>query len=239
MTAQIDWQPIEGKRVSEAIYEQLRRQIITGGLKPGDRLPSERAMMQQLGRSRPAIREALRMLEQGGYISSTHGASGAVVLEPTLDGVEQPLTEMIQLNQISLEELGEYREVNDSTIAGWAALRRSDEDIAALAHCLTQAEESLGDYRRFVELDVAFHSLMSRATGNQVAVIVTDVLGRVEQQTLLKKMLTISAVDRRALACRILERHREILDAIRRQDADSARRAMQEHTRAAGQDLKV
>ena len=132
MSVQIDWQPIEGKRVSEAIYEQLRRQITSGRLKPGDRLPSERAMMQQLGRSRPTIREALRMLEQGGYVSSTHGASGAVVQELTLDGVEQPLTEMIQLNQISLEELGEYREVNDSTIAGWAAQRRTDEDIAAL-----------------------------------------------------------------------------------------------------------
>ena len=52
-------------------------------------------------------------------------------------------------------------------------------------------------------------------------------------------MLTISAEDRRALARRILERHREILSAIRRQDADSARQAMREHTRAAGQDLKV
>ena len=95
------------------------------------------------------------------------------------------------------------------------------------------------DYRRFVELDVTFHSLLSRATGNQVAVIVTDVLGSVEQQTLLKKMLTISGADRWALASRILERHREILSAIRQQDADSARRAMLEHTRAAGQDLKV
>ena len=239
MSVHIDWQPIEGRRASEAIYEQLRQQITSGHLKPGDRLPSERAMMQQLGRSRPTIREALRMLEQGGYVSSTHGASGAVVQELTLDGVEQPLTEMIQLNQISLEELGEYREVNDSTIAGWAAQRRTDEDIAALERCLAQAEESLGDYRRFVELDVEFHSLLSRATGNQVAVIVTDVLGSVEQQTLLKKMLTISAEDRRALARRILERHREILSAIRRQDADSARQAMREHTRAAGQDLKV
>ena len=179
------------------------------------------------------------MLEQGGYVSSTHGASGAVVQELTLNGVEQPLTEMIQLNQISLEELGEYREVNDSTIAGWAAQRRTDEDIAALEQCLAQAEESLGDYRRFVELDVEFHSLLSRATGNQVAVIVTDVLGSVEQQTLLKKMLTISAGDRRALACRILERHREILSAFCRQDDASARRAMREDTRAAGQDLKV
>ena len=48
MSVHIDWQPIEGKRASEAIYEQLRQQITSGRLKPGDRLPSERAMMEQL-----------------------------------------------------------------------------------------------------------------------------------------------------------------------------------------------
>lgn len=62
---------------------------------PETRLPSERAMMAQLNRSRPTIREALRMLEQGGYIASTHGAPGAVVQEPSLHGVEEPLAEMI------------------------------------------------------------------------------------------------------------------------------------------------
>lgn len=73
----IPWQPIGGGRASEAIYDQLRELITSGVLKPGDRLPSERAMMEQLHRSRPTIREALRMLEQGGYVASTHGASGA------------------------------------------------------------------------------------------------------------------------------------------------------------------
>ena len=101
----IPWQPIGGGRASEAIYDQLRELITSGVLKPGDRLPSERAMMEQLHRSRPTIREALRMLEQGGYVASTHGASGAVVQELTIDGVEQPLSAMLQLNQISLEEL--------------------------------------------------------------------------------------------------------------------------------------
>ena len=75
----------------------------------------EFAMMEQLHRSRPTIREALRMLEQGGYVASTHGASGAVVQELTIDGVEQPLSAMLQLNQISLEELGEYRAINEAT----------------------------------------------------------------------------------------------------------------------------
>ena len=74
---QIPWQPVKTRRASEEIYLQLREFILSGQLKPGDRLPSERAMMTQLNRSRPTIREALRMLEQGGYIASTHGAPGA------------------------------------------------------------------------------------------------------------------------------------------------------------------
>lgn len=92
---QIPWQPVKTRRASEEIYLQLREFILSGQLKPGDRLPSERAMMAQLNRSRPTIREALRMLEQGGYIASTHGAPGAVVQEPSLHGVEEPLAEMI------------------------------------------------------------------------------------------------------------------------------------------------
>ena len=235
----IPWQPIGGGRASEAIYDQLRELITSGVLKPGDRLPSERAMMQQLGRSRPTIREALRMLEQGGYVSSTHGASGAVVQELTLDGVEQPLTEMIQLNQISLEELGEYRAVNDGTIAGWAARRRTDEDLADLHQCVAEAEASLNDYERFIELDVRFHSLLARASANQVAIIVTEVLGNVEKETLRSKMLTLTPEGRVALGRRILDTHSIILEAIRQQDSRAARSAMQTHTKAAGRDLQL
>ena len=96
---QIPWQPVKTRRASEEIYLQLREFILSGQLKPGDRLPSERAMMAQLNRSRPTIREALRMLEQGGYIASTHGAPGAVVQEPSLHGVEEPLAEMVEMLQ--------------------------------------------------------------------------------------------------------------------------------------------
>ena len=90
------------KRASDDIYEQLRALITSGALKPGDRLPSERAMMAELQRSRPTIREALKRLEQGGYVTSTQGASGAVVQELSLHAAEEPLKDMIQLSQVSL-----------------------------------------------------------------------------------------------------------------------------------------
>ena len=235
----IEWQPLKSKRASEDIYEQLRGLITSGVLKPGDRLPSERAMMAELNRSRPTIREALRMLEQGGYISSAHGASGAIVQELSIEDVEQPLVDMIQLNQITLGELNEYRASNDSTIAAWAAKRRTDADLSALHACMEQAQQCLADYEKFVELDVRFHSLLAQATGNQMAMIVTQVLGTVETDILRKKMLSISPEDRRELSERILQRHGVILEAIEKRDSRAARVAMREHTHAAGEDLKV
>ena len=241
------------KRASDDIYEQLRALITSGALKPGDRLPSERAMMAELQRSRPTIREALKRLEQGGYVTSTQGASGAVVQELSLHAAEEPLKDMIQLSQVSLSELNEYRQSNDSTIAAWAAKRRTDEDLADrglgdvykrqdladLHQCVAEAEASLNDYERFIELDVRFHSLLARASANQVAIIVTEVLGNVEKETLRSKMLTLTPEGRIALGRRILDTHSIILEAIRQQDSRAARSAMQTHTKAAGRDLQL
>lgn len=228
-----------GKRASDDIYEQLRSLIISGALKPGDRLPSERAMMAELQRSRPTIREALKRLEQGGYVTSTQGASGAVVQALSIHAAEEPLKDMIQLSQVSLSELNEYRQSNDSTIAAWAAKRRTQADLDELRHCVAQAESALAEYETFIELDVRFHSLLARASANRVAIIVTEVLGNVEKETLRKKMLTLTEAGRIALGQRILDTHRVILAAIEQQDSRAARSAMRQHTEAAGRDLRI
>ena len=78
----VTFQPAATKRASEIIYEQVREMIVKGKLKPGDRLPNERAMMEMFQRSRPTVREALRMLERSGYIRTSAGSNGAVVTEP-------------------------------------------------------------------------------------------------------------------------------------------------------------
>ena len=232
MSVQIDWQPIEGKRASEAIYEQLRRQITSGRLKPGDRLPSERAMMQQLGRSRPTIREALRMLEQGGYVSSTHGASGAVVQELTLDGVEQPLTEMIQLNQISLEELGEYREVNDSTIAGWAAQRRTDEDIAALEKNIVRYGASVADIEALHVIDEEFHSILAAASHNAMVVAVNSAITEIIVTYFWNRAREFSSQKILHINQMAYEAHAALARAVISGDLEDAEKQMQRVNRA-------
>lgn len=227
------------KRAAEEIYEILRQRILSGELTPGDRLPSERTLMVELQRSRPTIREALKRLEQGGYITSTQGTSGAVVCQLTLQAAEEPLQDIIRLGSVTLEELNEYRRSNDSTIAAWAAKRADEASLAELKQCLAQQEQAQADAEQFAELDVKFHSLLARASGNGVAVIVTEVLAGVEKDVLHQKMETLSKAELRAMCGNILEQHRQILDAICRGDSRAARVAMTAHTRAAGRDLRV
>ncbi len=228
-----------GKRAAEEIYEVLRQRILSGELTPGDRLPSERTLMVELQRSRPTIREALRRLEQGGYITTAQGTSGAVVCQPSIQAAEEPLQDMIRLGGVTLTEVSEYRQNNDSIIAAWAAKRATVEDVSALEDCVTQQEHAIEDFIHFVELDVQFHSALARASGNQVAVIVTEVLAGVEREILLKKLQSLDSVERETMCRVILKQHLEILDAIRRGDSRGARTAMSVHTRSAGRDLRM
>lgn len=228
-----------GKRAAEEIYEVLRQRILSGELTPGDRLPSERALMVELQRSRPTIREALRRLEQGGYITTAQGTNGAVVCQPSLQAAEEPLQDMIRLGGVTLKEVSEYRQNNDSIIAAWAAKRATAEDVAALETCVAQQESAIENFARFVELDVQFHSALAHASGNQVAVIVTEVLAGVEREILLNKLQSLVTSERETMCRVILKQHLEILEAIRRGDSRGARAAMTVHTRSAGRDLRM
>ena len=118
--------PVQTQRASEAIYEQIKDLIISGQFKPGDRLPSERALIEMLQRSRPTIREALRMLEREGFIRTVPGTNGAIVQELSTDGVTQSLEVMLQTSRVTLDELSEYRAHNDVAVARPSApLRRT------------------------------------------------------------------------------------------------------------------
>ncbi len=71
---------IEPSPVYELVVERIRRAIHIGSYVPGDRLPPERALAEQLGVSRTTVREAIRVLEGEGYVESRRGATGGVIL---------------------------------------------------------------------------------------------------------------------------------------------------------------
>ena len=83
MSKSTKFSPVVTQKACGIIYDQIRSMIVAGDLSPGDKLPSERALMSMMQRSRPTIREALRMLENAGLIQIIPGG-GAVVREPSL-----------------------------------------------------------------------------------------------------------------------------------------------------------
>ncbi len=223
--------PVESKRSSESIFEQIRGKIMAGEIKPGDRLPSERAMMDMLEKSRPTIREALRMLECAGLVKIIPGSGGAVVMEPSNASVEQPLESMLTLKQIEKSELLEYRELNELAAAGWAATRRSHEDLEAIQVCLESLDRAKNDFARFAEQDLAFHQAIASAGHNRLAGIVDRVVHGLVLNLLSEAYEKKSDRARRGMMENILSSHTAIYRAIGAQDEALARKTMREHIR--------
>lgn len=107
------FQPVQTKRASEAIFDQIKDLIIRGELQPGDRLPSERNMIEMFQHSRPTIREALRMLERTGYIRTMAGSNGAIIMPPNDKNLENSLSDALSIGHIPLEQLAEYRAASE------------------------------------------------------------------------------------------------------------------------------
>lgn len=227
--ADISLKPVVALRASEAIYEQIRTMILNGELKPGDRLPSERQMMDMLQRSRPTIREALRMLEREGFIKTSHGSSGAVIQTPSTTTLEQSFEAMFRVNRITIRELGEYRDFNEIQVAGWAAERRTQEDIESLRECLRESAQRLNDYRAFLEADRPFHHILTLASKNTVAQIQENVLYACIRQPLYDTFEALPPADRCALCEHIHRKHTAVADAIAAGDVQAAREKMAVH----------
>lgn len=231
--------PVETQRACEVIYEQIKEKILSGELKPGDKLPSERAMMDMLHRSRPSVREALRMLERGGFIRIVPGSRGAMILEPNTNGIEQSLSNLMRSKKITTKEMADYRRINDVVVSEWAAKRRTDEDIAAIRDVLDQSGQALDDYRRFVSFDPQFHYLVAQAAKNEVACIMTQVLSACMQESLIVRLEQLSEHGRRVTCEKILQMHRAIAEAIAEGNAARAKEKTSMHLDDMRQDFEV
>lgn len=234
----MEFQPAVTKRASEVIYEQIRDRIVRRELKPGDRLPAERSLIEMFQRSRPTIREALRMLERNGYIRTIPGSGGAVVLEPDESSVEQMMDDAIQGGLVSLAEMGEYRSVCEVAAARWAAQRRTEEDIEEMRELLRMMKDAVKKTDAFIDLDPVFHKLVAQAAKNKVAMMMNKTLTQINEGFMREKAASMTAAARNRMCLRVYEQHTAIFEAITAGDAEAAAQAMNEHMQAFQLDLQ-
>jgi GntR family transcriptional repressor for pyruvate dehydrogenase complex len=220
------FQPIKPKKVSSQIAEQIRESILAGEFSPGDRLPPERELAELFGVSRPSVREALNMLAASGLVSSYQGG-GTVILSLVETAAGNPLTELIRSQQERALDVIEVRKGMESWTAFYAAQRALPEDIRRLEEIIAGMRRNLEGTLPSEDLDANFHIVIARATHNIVwqHLMQTIFDAMKEFQQSVWRAVYLTAEDHQLL----FNHHRDIFDAIKQHDTETARQAMLHH----------
>ncbi len=152
------------------LADRLEALIRASGLRPGDRLPAERAMAARLGVSRTSLREALQRLAHEGRLEARHG-SGHYLQEPPLaTSLVAPLAPLMRQNPSYWQDVMEIRRALEAEAAYHAAIRATAEDRAKLTAqgaALIRAQET-GNPQEDARTDAALHLLIAEASHNLV-----------------------------------------------------------------------
>ena len=207
----------------EQVLDTLGRDICSGRIRPGQLLPPEADLCVRFGFSRIVIREAIKSLAAKGLLEVARRV-GTLVLEPTRWNLFDPdiigwRAESAALDPTLQRDLMEMRRVIEPAAVRLAALRASDDDrrnLRAAYMALARAVAGKGDY---VKADLAFHTTMLSACGNQFLRQMQDAMG-----ALLRVSFDVITTKPGGPA-HSLPLHEAVCEAIERGDADAAERA--------------
>ena len=210
------------------VVEFVRRQIETGRLKPGARLPAERELAVEIGVSRPSLRAGLQTLQALGVLHSRQGAATFISDgPPRLGGAA--LSFLAALHGFTRDEMFEARRVLEVGAAALAAERATSERITIMADEVAAMFAALDDPQQFLIHDVEFHRAVASASGNPVLATLIDTISGLVYET--RKLTVENAQDLKESA----EMHRRIYRAIKAGDAERARNEMSRHLALARQ----
>ena len=219
---------IESKRLYQQVAEQLAGLIEGGMYQPGDRLPAERDLAQQLGVSRPTVREAMIALELMNLVEVRTGA-GIFVLDARTPA---PVT-LLEANDPgpSAFELIQARRVIEGETAAIAAESRNSNDLAALWAAIEKMEADIESGNQSVsnreDGDFLFHSRIAAISRNSVLMSIVDQLWAGKRHPLFEGVAALAHL--RENARRAAGDHRMIYEEIKSGDPERARAAMQKH----------
>jgi GntR family transcriptional repressor for pyruvate dehydrogenase complex len=213
------FQKIDTGAVSDGIMEQVRSLLRAGKLAPGDRLPAERELAEQLGVSRISLREALRALTAMGILETRPGSGTRVAMNG--EGLMSlPFEFMMLFDKPGITDLFAARELIEIYMAERAAENRSLEDLASIEAALEALKDCESELDNGAAANRRFHKAVAAAAHNPV---LERMLGCILDQR--SAYIESLAPDRGDwVGCE--EAHERLVSAIQRQDVAEARRAM-------------
>lgn len=219
----------------QQLADELRAEITSGRLQPGERLPPEPELCVKIGVSRSTVREALRLLASQHLIVTTRGVTGgSFVAHPDAgqlaDGLSTGFALLTHSAAIGLADLLELRRALEIPAAGLAALRREDTHLAELRSTLFDPE--IDDFDTMLAAHSAFHRAVAKATGNPLF----ELVGQPVYQVSYGEDVIGGLPD--GYWFRIDADHRAILDCFTERDAEGATRAAATHLDYIAQTLR-
>jgi GntR family transcriptional regulator, transcriptional repressor for pyruvate dehydrogenase complex len=214
--------PLVRTTLTASAFEQLISYVVKGEWKAGDRIPPERELCQQLGIARTSLREALKAMELIGMLDSRVG-DGTFVC-PRSEFLSRPLLwAFTGTDHAELRDIMEAREFLERDLAGLAAERASESEIAAIAQAIEGMRESVRKSESILTADMEFHLAVAEAAHNEVLRNAVQLLRNLMRQWLVLKLLIPQVPEQ------VLKHHEAIYEAIKNHDGAAARAAMWTH----------
>ena len=213
---------IETRRLYRQIADQIARLIQQGEYLPATRLPSERDLAQQLGVSRPSVREALIALEIAGFVEVRTG-SGIYVCQPENAGTLLP----DDIAEPGPFELVAARRMIEGENCAIAAIAARDYDLYRIAETIDMMVQEFNEKSNAFDADRLFHIRIAEATGNSALAHVVHNLWEMRRGPMYRQFE--SHFDTSERHSQAIEEHSLILAALRQRDPEAARAAMHAH----------
>jgi GntR family transcriptional repressor for pyruvate dehydrogenase complex len=221
---------VKVSKISESIASQLEDLILEGVLKPGEKLPPERELAEELVVSRSSLREAVVVLEARGLLESRRGGGTFVcsIVSPTM---VDPLIALMREHDDAKFDVLEMRRILEVAATGYAAKRRTDADIELIERRFKELEDAHAaaevDPGCEVEADVEFHLVLADASHN---IALTHVMR--SMINLIRTDISFNIVRLRRKAkdhAPLMNQHRKIFEAVVGGDVDAAGDAASRH----------
>jgi len=219
-------------RLSDQVFEALKRMIVEKGFSPGDKFHSENELTAMLGVSRSSLREAVRLLEVSGYVTVKHG-KGIFVSDPASVG-RKAFEEWLHENETSLSEHFEIRLIIDPKAAAYAALKADASDIARLRDICLRFKQGVenGDTADIIKTDEQFHLSLAKSTKNKTLYMIMKTMTQSLPEGWISSLHVPGRMEK------TIKEHCAIVDAIEARDAARAERSMAEHLDNALRDIR-
>jgi GntR family transcriptional repressor for pyruvate dehydrogenase complex len=213
-------------KVSELIAQQIKKTILTGVMAPGERLPSERELVERFEASRNSVREALKILEVSGLLEIRRG-SGVFVADAASRSVSDSFSSILKMRNVSINDLTQARIVLEPGTARLACENATEDDFQKLEQNITETTEAFKTGLEAAELNVGFHALVAEATHNTVVALTMNTLFDVVKEASIE--IVRSTPMAFAGSGKAIEYHRKILKAFRQRKPQRAYDLMLEH----------